>query len=424
MLGLDGVFYFTFRTGNSSIDAEIQNSEWFQTSYEKFTSRALNADEPIILEGIFGDADKYTRSYFEGYGEMPTRTFFADGSYNFRKKKIAQKLFDENLEMFQQLVDPMFDIANLMRNNDVFNESYKLFSGDAKNRIYTIVDETFTVSKESGNRRIDRKNLIRADWFDTKTFAKKDEVPCYITIIRKFTKGKQSKKLFTIENQKGLYRLKQKGNYLEYIVKRNQANYIASILRNEEGDYTYYTFQIKARNEKSLDIIKDKLLEAPWLNKKGKTRIIGMHKNWVNRLNKAKLNQKNPGLTISLNEFEVGWLLERLGRIINLVFNDLFEIFVCWYKQEEETLRNQIWNKAIYGKLTKENFYKHMSFGLIPKGSFAGRTRTVYEVNSNEIQNFIHTVCSKYMQIALYATENPWLSWAGELVKVLKSLLF
>jgi len=159
------------------------------------------------------------------------------------------------------------------------------------------------------------------------------------------------------------------------------------------------------------------------LNEKGRIRIIEKHKNWINRLNKAKTNQKNPNVVLSLNEFEFGWLLERLGRNIVSVFNDLFENFVCWYDETEEKLRNQIWNKSIYGELTKKNFYKHMSFGLIPKGSFGGRTRHVYEVNSNEIQNFIYIVYCKYKQIALYITENPWLSWAGELAKVLKNLL-
>ncbi|MCG3256518.1 MAG: hypothetical protein KAU62_10545, partial [Candidatus Heimdallarchaeota archaeon] len=423
ILGLDSVFYYTFRTGNTTKDAEMQNSEWFRTTYKKFTNRLLKTDEPIIIEDIFGDADKYTKSYFEGYGEIPTRTFFADGSYSFKNKLIAQELINKNLEKYSPLSGPVFEINNLLRKNDIFNESYLLFSGDTRNKGHTTVDETFTTSKESGYRKIDRMNLIRADWFDTKTFVKKDSVPCFITLIKKLPNDKQSKRIFTIEGQEDLYRLRHKGRHLEYTIKREYANYFVSILKRKENGPAYYLFQINARNEKSLDIIKEQLLEAPWLSKKGKSRILEMHNDWLKRLNNAKALQKNPSIKISLNEFEAGWLLERLGWNINQVFNDLFEIFNSWYNKQDDTICNQIWDRSIFGNLTKENFFENLSFGLIPKGSFAGRTRTVYEVKSNEMQDFINVVCNKFMQLALYSTENPWLNWAGELAEELKKLI-
>ena len=422
ILGLDSVFYYTFRIGNTSKDAEMQNSEWFRTSYKKFTNRFLKTDEPIIIEDIFGDTDKYTKSYFEGYGEMPTRTFFADGSYSFKNKLIAQELINRNLEKYSSFSGPVFEINSLLRKNDVYDESYLLFSGDTRNKGHTVVDETFTVSKESGYRRIDRTNLIRADWIDTKTFVRKDSVPCFITLIKKLPNDKQSKKLFALKGQTDLYRLETNGKYLEYVIKRDQANYFVSIAKKEDN-YTYFLFQKKARNEKTLEIIRNQLLDTPLLIEKGKSRINQMYSDWLKRLNKAKKLQTNPHIIICLNENESGWLLVKLGRNITKVNDDLFRKFKMWYVEEASTIQKQIWNESEYGELTKKNFYEIFSFGLIPKASFAGRTRTIYEVNSEEIQNFINIVSNKYMQIALYSDENPWLNWAGELAKELKKLI-
>ncbi|OLS31112.1 MAG: hypothetical protein HeimAB125_17220, partial [Candidatus Heimdallarchaeota archaeon AB_125] len=196
-----------------------------------------------------------------------------------------------------------------------------------------------------------------------------------------------------------------------------------AILKNKEDVFTFYSFQIKARNKKTLDMTKAQLLEAPWLNEVGKSRIVTKHSDWMQRLSKAKELQQSPNLTISLNEFEAGWLLERLGRNITDVYDDLFEIFKRWYNKESETTQNQVWNESEYGKMTKKRFSEIFSFGLIPKASFAGRTRTIYEVNSDEMQNLINIFSNKYMQIALYSDKNPWLNWAGELAKELKKLI-
>ena len=65
-----------------------------------------------------------------------------------------------------------------------------------------------------------------------------------------------------------------------------------------------------------------------------------------------------------------------------------------------------------------------MSFGLIPKGSFGGKSRHIYEVNSNEMQNLIYTAYCKYMQIAMYSNENPLLVWAGKLARELQDVIF
>ncbi len=144
---------------------------------------------------------------------------------------------------------------------------------------------------------------------------------------------------------------------------------------------------------------------------------------WLKRLNNARKIQTNPQIKICLNENEAGWLLVKLGMNITKVNDDLFKKFKMWYVEESLTIRKQIWNESDDGKLTKKKFYENFSFGLIPKGSFAGRTRTIYEVNSKEMQNFINIVSDKYMQLALYSDENPWLNWAGELAKELKKLM-